>query len=244
MTPEPQVVTSGLSKVDPGFPERRTQFLAALEAVVLAEEFALRQAARARDVAGGKPGAGLRRLAGETRPGARVGDDVAVLPEHRQHRRLVGDGALVEQGGEMTMAMGMAAALGRPALGDPFHEAAVEDRDIMSAERLQHPPGPRRRVQRAVVVDDDAIAVADPQRLHPAGELVRRREHVRGRIVRIGDLVDVEEDRAGDVRRLIFRPRVAAGAGQEQGRVDHAQVGRAQLGCQPVGRNQRVHACS
>ena len=56
---------------------------------------------------------------------------------------------------------GSRAALERAAFRLPFLQAAVEHGDIMGAEALQHPPGPRRAVQRAVVVDDEAVAVAE-----------------------------------------------------------------------------------
>src|SRR3546814_2098189 len=77
----------------------------------------------------------------------------------------------------------------------------------MRAEHPQHPPGPRGAVQRRIVVDDEAMAVSEPQCLHAARELVRRWQHVRRCVGRIDDLVQVHEHRARNMLCFILRPR-------------------------------------
>ncbi len=141
----------------------------------------------------------------------------------------------------MAVAVEVAADVERPAFRPPFLHAAVEDRDMMGAEGLEHPPGSGGSVERRIVVDDDPIAVADAEALHPAGELRLVGKHVGQRIVEIGDLADVEEHRAGDMGGDIFGLGVAIVGRQEEGRVDDAQVRRAELVRQPFGRHQRVH---
>jgi hypothetical protein len=111
----------------------------------------------------------------------------------------------------------------------------------MRSEAPQHPPGASGAVQRAVVVDDEALAVAKPERCHAAGELGLGRQHVRRRIGRVRHLLDVEEDGAGDMLGLKFGPRIARVAGQEQSGVDHLQVARAELPLQPFGGDERFH---
>jgi hypothetical protein len=108
----------------------------------------------------------------------------------------------------------------------------------MRAEDAQHPPGAGGAVQGRVVVDDEAVAVAQPQSLHPARELVLGRQHVRGGVGAVHDLVEIQEDGTRNMLGFIIRPRVAAGAGQEDGRVDDPEVGRAELARQPFGRYQ------
>ena len=63
------------------------------------------------------------------------------------------------------------AALGRPAFGEPFLQAAVEDRDLLGAEMAKHEPAPRRGSDRRIVIDDDAVVTADAELLHRLAEL-------------------------------------------------------------------------
>jgi hypothetical protein len=67
---------------------------------------------------------------------------------------------------------------------------------------------------------------------------------VRRRVGRVRHLVEVEEDRAGNMLRLIFGARIARLAGQEQGGVDHPEVARAELAFQPIGRDEGFHRAS
>src|SRR3954467_2723419 len=120
----------------------------------------------------------LRIGAGEARGRPRV-DDLLAAADQRPHRRLVHRRLLVEQSGEMAGPMGLAPARQRPPFGLPFLNAAIEQRDSTGAENAKHPPGPRGAVKRAVVVDDYAVAVADPERLHPAPPLGPRGARVR-----------------------------------------------------------------
>ena len=126
MTPEPQVVTIGLARSTPAASNAarksspRFQLLSASKNSLCGR---LREPGIWPEA---RPGARLRRLAGEARRGAGVDDVVAVLPEQIEHGRLVDDGPLVEQGGEMAVPVRVPAAFQRPALGGPFLQAAVE----------------------------------------------------------------------------------------------------------------------
>jgi hypothetical protein len=101
-------------------------------------------------------------------------------------------------------------ALGkRAAFGLPLRQAAVEHRHLVMAEDAEHPPGARRRIEPVAVVDDHVLAVADAHLAHARGEFLRRRQHVGQGIVGVGDLVDVEEERARDVLGEVFRAGVA-----------------------------------
>ena len=75
-----------------------------------------------------------------------------------------GDEALVEPRREEPGLWMRIAEFERPALLDPFREAAFEDADLVDAISAQRPPDPRRRVQAEDVVDDEAHAVAEPER--------------------------------------------------------------------------------
>jgi hypothetical protein len=72
------------------------------------------------------------------------------------------------------------------------------------------------------VVDDDLVAVAQPELAHTRREFLRRGQHVRQRVRRVGDLVDVEEDRAGDVLVDELRLGIALLRRQEERAVDDA----------------------
>jgi hypothetical protein len=122
-----------------------------------------------------------------------------------------------------------------------FAKAAIENRDIGRAHDLEQPPRPRRGLQRAVVIEHDAAAIAEAQRLHPAGELLRLWHGVGQGAGGVGQLGEVEEHRAGDVLRLIFCRSVAAHFGQEIARIDDPQIAGAHILRQPVRAYQYVH---
>jgi hypothetical protein len=63
--------------------------------------------------------------------------------------------------------------LRRPPLGDPFGQAAIEHGDILVTEHAEHPPDARRTHQAVLVVDDDAVAVAQAELAHARRELLR-----------------------------------------------------------------------
>ncbi len=114
----------------------------------------------------------------------------------------------------------------------------------MRAEEAEHPPGAGGGVVRRIVIEHDAAAVAQAERLHAAGEFLGRGQHRGQRVRRVGEVSKIHEYRAGNMLRLIFRRRVArrfAGQGGEIGGVDDPEVVRAQLVREPFRRNQRVH---
>ena len=207
VTPEPQLATNGRAGSMPASANRRSQLVDRLEAC--------RPRGRARRTAGC-----ARRGCG--RPRRRAADRArclrtAALPRASSSGTpipasslLLGDDFAARSPASNRAARGARlAALGRPAFGEPFLEAAVEDRDLLGAEMAQHEPAARRGAHRRIVVDDDAVVAADAEPLHRRAELCAPRQHVRRRVRRVADLVDVEEARAGDVRREIF---VAAAA--------------------------------
>ena len=63
-------------------------------------------------------------------------------------------------------------------------------------------------------------------------------QHVRQIALGVGDLVDIEEDGAGDVLLEIFGARVLAVAGHVPGGIDDDDVGRIELGRELVGLGQ------
>ncbi|HMH76101.1 MAG TPA: hypothetical protein VK547_05715, partial [Candidatus Udaeobacter sp.] len=68
------------------------------------------------------------------------------------------------------------------------------------AEDAERPPHPRGRDQPAAAIGHHAVAGPDAERTHRASEIPRVRQHVRQRVRVIRDGLDVEEDRAGQVR--------------------------------------------
>ena len=68
-------------------------------------------------------------------------DDLGILAvQIGEHISLVFDALVVLPDGKVAVAKRWLAGLEWAALGLPFGDTAVEDRDIMSAEQRQHPP--------------------------------------------------------------------------------------------------------
>jgi len=195
---------------------------------------------RAGDVAAAQARARLGRGAAEPLRRAGVHDLLAAQLHHRRDLRHVAHQACVAVRGEVAVARDGRDVLQRAALGAPFRQAAVEHGHVGMAEHPEHPPHPRGGEQPRAVIDHHAMPVADPHPPHPADEFLDRRQHVRQRRLGVGDLVDVEELRAGDVRPGIFRLRVAACVGHVPRGVEHPHVGRAQMIGQPAGGDQKL----
>src|SRR5262249_31344007 len=75
---------------------------------------------------------------------------------------------------------------------------------------------------------------------HPAGELLWARQHVGQRGVGVGDLVDVEENRARNMLDFIFGARIPALIGQEVGCIGHPEIGIVQMLGKPVRCNKTL----
>ena len=99
----------------------------------------------------------------------------------------------------------------------------------------------RGAVQRAVVVDDDAVVAADSERDHRRAERRRAGQHVRGGMIGVGQRLDVEAARAGDMGRREFGGGVARLAGHEHRRVEDHEVGVGEMLGEPGGRDEVVH---
>ena len=150
------------------------------------------------------------------------------------------DQMALAQGGHVTVFdLGWAGVQCTP-FGPPFGQAAVQHGHIHLAHQAEGPPDAGGGKQTLTVVDHHLMAIADPDRAHPADELFGRRRHVgQGRTL-IRNLINIKKPRAGDVGCGVFRLRVAARVGQIPRGVKNAQVGVLQVGCQPVGGNQRL----
>ncbi len=126
----------------------------------------------------------------------------------------------------------------RPTFLAPLRQTTVENGNILVAHRPQHPPGARTRVNAHTVIDDEQISVAKPKFAHAAGELRTWRQHVGQGARFVGEIVDVEEYRARNMRGKIFRFRVAFCLGEIPGRVGDADVRRVDVLGQPFCRDQ------
>src|SRR2546425_4822353 len=107
------------------------------------------------------------------------------------------------------------------------------------AEGAERPPDARRADDATRVVDDDAIGVRDPQPADALRELPRAREHVRQGRAQVGDLVDVEERGAGDVRLDELLEGLEPKPSHVPRAVDDAQVAAAEIRDEPPGRDER-----
>ena len=102
--------------------------------------------------------------------GASVDDLFLFAVQIGEHVGLGADILVVFPDGEMPVAQGFLAGFQRTALGLPLGNAAVKNGHFMGTEYGQHPPCARGAFQRAVIIEDDAAAIAQAQRLHAAGE--------------------------------------------------------------------------
>ena len=132
-------------------------------------------------------------------------------------------------------------AFGRTPFRDPFLEAAVENRDLLRPEMVEHEPAPSRRPGRRIVIDDDPVAAADSEPLHRRSEVRGRGQHVRGRVRAVGNLVDVEEARAGNVRRQIFLAAAAPARRHVPAGIDDDEIRVLKVLREPFRGNERVH---
>ena len=133
------------------------------------------------------------------------------------------------------------AAFGRPALLPPFRETAVKDGHPFGAEVAEHEPATRGGAQRTIVIDDNPVVAADAQLGHRPGEITRRWQHVRGRVISVGDFRNVEETGAGNMGVEELRRRIAPVRGKEGAAIDDCDVGRIEVARQPLGRHQVIH---
>src|SRR5262245_54303921 len=74
---------------------------------------------------------------------------------------------VVEARREVAFAGGGCCVFERPVLGDPFHQPAVQHRDVAMAEGPERPPDTRCREPAISVIDHDPRSVADAELLHP-----------------------------------------------------------------------------
>ena len=82
----------------------------------------------------------------------------------------------------MAVAQSFLAGFQWPAFGFPFGDAAIENGDFMGTENRQHPPGAGCALERAVVIENHAAAVAKAERLHAAGKFLGWRQHIVDRV--------------------------------------------------------------
>jgi hypothetical protein len=99
--------------------------------------------------------------------------------------------------------------------GLPFRKPAVQHGHIHLAHQPEGPPHTGRRKQARAVIDHHLMAIAHAHRAHAADEHFSGGGAMCGRPERlVGDFVNVEEARAGDMAGLIFGLRIAAHVGQ------------------------------
>ena len=121
---------------------------------------------------------------------------------------------MVEPGGEMARFRQGLALVERAAFRQPFGQPAVEHRDIAHAKRPECPPHARGRKQAEGIIDHDLHAVANAEFSHGAGKGHRIGQHMRQVGAFVGDRVDVEKHRAGNVAHQKFGAAVALGGRQ------------------------------
>ena len=234
VTPEPQLVITGLSGSTPAF----------LKACAMRSGEARRpfstisakgNAERTRHMPGAKPGARLGLASGKASGRACIDHLRAFIVERHLHVGEHGHGAGIHLGVERFFRTLDGARFGRAAFALPGRQTAIEDIDVARAEDTERPPDARRRIQPGAVIDDDRILLRNSEIAGGRAELVRPRQHV-GQLGRmIGDCIDVEEHRAGNMSGSVLRPGIAILRRQVVGPVDDGDVRLAELAGKPFG---------
>lgn len=117
--------------------------------------------------------------------------------------------------------------------GDPFLQPAIQHRHIGMAENPEHPPDTGRGKQPVLIIDHDTMTITDPHRPHTGDEFLHRRQHMRQRGGSVGDFINIEEPRLGDMGGIIIRTRITALTGQPPCRVNHPDIRRREVIRQP-----------
>ena len=186
-------------------------------------------------MAGTHAGARLWRFAVKARGGPRIHHLRRTILQCCGHAAEIGHGGGIERRLEGRAGGGRNLGRHRTVLGHPAGQPAFEDADILRAVEVEHPRDARRREQPELVVDDDGVALGDPELAHGLRKERCRRQHVRQVGVAVGNLVEVEIDRAGDVRGRKFCRAVAACGRQVPGPVDNPHLGVMQVLAEPGG---------
>ena len=72
---------------------------------------------------------------------------------------------------------------------------------------------------------------------HARGELDRGRQHVGQVRLFVAQIIDIEEERAGDVLGQVFGLGVPAGGRKMPGGIEYDEIGRFEVRCKPI----RIH---
>ena len=203
-----------LVEIDAGVLERRLQRVALLPRAVGVEQLALRQVLRARDMAGRTPGRGSGSSPVKRAGRSRIDHLLGLRAQIVVHLRERADAFRSAQTVNWRWRSGLAASISRPSA---CHLASPPSRIATSCA----PKGRSIHHARAavwsgrIVVEHDAAAVAEAERLHPAGELLGR-----GSILGSELLVSASSSRsmntAPEYAPPRIRPRVARRAGENR----------------------------
>src|SRR5260221_9469314 len=109
--------------------------------------------------------------------------------------------------------------LQRPPLALPLWQSVIKNKRVVMSRCTQHPPSARCRIDSGAVIHNDGVSVAKSELSHPARELRRRSEHVRQRVVVVGEIVNIEKHGTGYVRGIVFKSRISLRLRQGPGSV-------------------------
>ena len=239
VSPEPQVAMTGASGSRPAEANAASSSGSFFHSSAF-EQIAERKIERARHVAGAQAGARLGRPAVETLGAARVRHLRPAEVERAPHGLSVGDKARVETGRKIRWrSLARFALFERSPFRFPSGKAAREDRRMFGAEDGERPPKARRGENADAVIDDGPHPVAKSKPAHLGGEDLGFGQHMRQAAGTIGDGVDIEELRAGNMPRKKFSVRVAAGRRHMPRGVEDDEVGVEEMFGKPVGGNEK-----
>ena len=187
-------------------------------------------------MAGAKARARLRRVACKAGGGAGVGNLAGSAVGNRRGKAIDihNTDTNSRSGCEGTSRhIGRRAAFHCAAGSPPGGQPAVQNRDICMPEQPQHPPGARRCLDVGVIIDDDMITFIHTKCLQGVGKGIWRGYHMRHGVRLVGNGVDIEPLRTGDMRGAEFGSGVALHRWQVAAGIKYTHG--VKIGCEPFG---------
>ena len=230
----------GSREVDARALERAAQLVGGVQCFVRTVQCVVGQVAAAGDVAAAQSRPRLRLPTEEAPTRARVEHLLPAAGEVRADGREVADQLRAEARSEPSRRRRDHAGFNGTALGAPLRQPPVQHGHRLVAEDAERPPDACCAHRGTRVVDHHPVPVADAECAHGPAELFGARQHVGQRRPLVGDLVDVEEERTGDVGFGPLLAGIALEAGQVPGAVHDAKVGLAEMGREPVRGDERA----
>ena len=128
----------------------------------------------------------------------------------------------------------------RTAFGAPLGQSTIEDRDRSMTEGSKHPPNPPGIQHVAGIVNDNAVAVSNPEAAHRRSERRGIGEHQGGWIGSVANIANIEKNGTRQVRLLKDCGDVRRARNRGVAAIDDPQIRIGKAVRQPFGGHERM----